>query len=318
MATQAILGIDIGGTKLAAGVVTRLGQPLSYLREQTRHAAGAEALFEQVITLSQQAIKASPVTPVMVGVGCGGPMEWPEGRVSPLHIPVWRAFPLKQRLQEVFGWPVEVDNDAKAFALGEALFGAGQGATNMLGMVVSTGVGGGIVTQGQLYHGATGNAGHIGHVIVAEEGLACDCGAVGCMLTFASGTWLAIRARLALEAGEPSSLAGLPPVEVNAHQVALAARQGDKLALRLYDGAARALARAIASTASLFDLDRVVMGGGVTEAGDLLFEPLRQEYARRARLTFTHHVQILPASLGPQSGVIGAASLMLQSHSAQI
>ena len=308
-----ILGIDIGGTKLAAGLVSRDGQLLSYRRELTPppHEAQAESLLAQVVGLARLAIGEVETEPVEVGVGCGGPMRWPEGIVSPLHIPAWRNFPLKDRIEEALRLPVVVDNDANALALGEALFGAGRGATSLLGMVVSTGVGGGIVSDGRIFHGATGNAGHIGHVIVAQEGAVCDCGAVGCLVAYASGSGIARRARLVLLDGQPSTLAALDPSELTAQEVATAAAQGDPLSVRLMTEAGEALGRAIASTANLFDLDRVVIGGSVTLAGELLFGPLRQEYRRRARLDFTRDLSIVPASLGPQSGVIGAAALAL-------
>jgi glucokinase len=238
-------------------------------------------------------------------------MEYPAGNVSPLHIPVWQGFPLRSRLQETLGLPVIVDNDAKAFALGEALFGAGQGAKCLLGMVVSTGVGGGIVAGGRLWHGATGNAGHIGHIVVASEGEQCDCGAIGCLTCFASGTGMAERARHALVRGVESRLAARPPAEITARVILEAANGGDILAQQLWREASQSLAIAIAGAASLLDLDRVVIGGGLIQAGDFLFGPLRHAWSKYARLSFTRDLQIVPAALGQGSGVIGAAALAL-------
>ena len=313
MSDISILGIDIGGTKIAAGVVSPSGEVLSYQRQLVRQTTEAEDFLAQVMAVTQAALVASPQVPDRVGVGCGGPMRWPAGVVSPLHIPAWRNFLLKDRLTDLLQLPVTVDNDAKAFALGEARFGAGRGAHNLLGMVVSTGVGGGIVSEGRLQHGATGNAGHIGHVIVSDaaEASQCDCGAVGCLTVFASGTWLAIRARQAIENGVVTTLSSLPLAELTTQQIAQAARAGDNLSLELLEEAGFALGRAIASSAHLLDLDRVVIGGGVAESGELLFAPLRAEYARRARLDFSRDLAILPAALGTESGVIGAAALAL-------
>ncbi len=304
-----ILGIDIGGTKLAAGVVDSEGQVLSYLREPTPITMDAEEIFGAVVKLSKGALAQAGVLPDRVGIGCGGPSRFNEGIVSPLHIPAWRDFPLKAKIEAELGLKAIVDNDSKALALGEAVFGAGQGARCMLGMVVSTGVGGGIVVDGKLFHGITGNAGHIGHVIVAKSGPRCDCGAVGCLTCYASGTGIAERAHTALKRGVATALSALPLSEVTSSAVANAALKGDPLSIRLMRDASQALARAIASTAALFELDLVVIGGGIAQSGDLLFEPLRRELKRYATLSFTRDLTVLPAALGPQSGVIGAATL---------
>jgi glucokinase len=312
MMEEAVLGIDVGGTKTAAGVVDPGGRALSYVREPTPAGLDAEGLYEFVLGLARRAREASSSRPVAVGIGCGGPMLFPEGVVSPLHITAWRDFPLRARVEESLGLPAALDNDAKAFALGEALFGAGRSAKCMLGMVVSTGVGGGIVERGRLIDGASGNAGHVGHIIVSARGPRCYCGGYGCLTVYASGTGLAARAGRALRRGAQCALAELPPDKVTARAIAEAAAAGDPLASRLMREAALALARGIASAANLLDLDRVVIGGGVAQSGDLLFEPLRRELRRRARLSFSSGVEVLPAELGNEAGVIGAAALIFQ------
>jgi glucokinase len=180
-------------------------------------------------------------------------------------------------------------------------------------MVVSTGVGGGVVVNGQLLPGASGNAGHIGHVIVAARGPRCECGAIGCLTPYASGTGIAARAVVALDHGALSALADRPRAEVTAQAVAAAAQAGDALAARLMQEAAQALARAIAGAAAVLDLDRVVIGGGVAQAGPLLFDPLRRELRRRARLAFLAGLEVRPAALGQEAGVIGAAALAFPS-----
>jgi glucokinase len=304
-----VLGIDVGGTKLAAGVVGPEGQVLSYVRMATPAGLDAEGLLAALVTLAGRARRPIPLVPAAVGIGCGGPMVFPEGIVSPLHIPAWQGFPLRARLEAALDLPAVLDNDAKAFALGEAWFGAGRGARCLLGMVVSTGVGGGVVVGGRLLHGASGNAGHIGHVIVAARGPRCECGAIGCLTSYASGTGIAARAVAALDRGISSRLGALPRADVTARAVAAAALAGDALAARLLRDAALALARAIAGAAAVLDLDRVVIGGGVAGAGPLLFDPLRRELRRRARLAFLAHLEVRPAALGQEAGVIGAAAL---------
>src|SRR5215208_5355111 len=176
---RSVLALDIGGTKLAAGVVRADGQTLVQDQAPTRASETADALFDDLVTLGDRILAQAGVRPddlEGIGVGCGGPMVYPEGRVSPLNIPAWRDFPLRAALEARYGRPTRVDNDAKAFALGEHWLGAGQGARCLLGMVVSTGVGGGIVEGGRLIHGARGNAGHIGHVVAFPNGPHCECG----------------------------------------------------------------------------------------------------------------------------------------------
>jgi len=219
-----------------------------------------------------------------------------EGLVSPLHIPAWRDFPLRARLAERFGIPCVVDNDAKAMALGEWWLGAGRSSRAMLGMVVSTGVGGGLVIAGQLVDGATRNAGHVGHVIAFPDGPECDCGAHGCVEAVASGSAIARR------------YGG----DVAAEVVAARARARDPRAGQLFDEAGTALGRGIAAAAALCDLDRVVIGGGVAlGAWDLLRPPLAAELAGAARLQFVRDLDVRPAELGERAGLLGAAALAL-------
>jgi glucokinase len=306
-----ILGIDIGGTKLAAGVISSRGQVLSYQRMPTPADLDAEGLLGAVVELAESVLRRCQVSAVALGVGCGGPMVYPEGEVSPLHITCWRDFPLRARLAERFALPTMLDNDAKAFALGEALFGAGRGARSLLGMVISTGVGGGVVMEGQLLHGASGNAGHIGHTVISRAGPRCPCGARGCLTAYSSGTGLAARARSALEAGSSSSLSGLANGEITGQTIAAAARSGDALSRRLLRDSASALARALVDAANILDLDRVVLGGGLVGAADLWLAPLRNEVQRRTRFLLARDLDIQTSGLGEHAGVIGAAALAL-------
>lgn len=311
-AESVLLGIDIGGTKTAAGAVTAEGSALSFHVEPTPRDADAEALFAFVVGVAERAAEGYRDQVEAIGVGCGGPMIYPFGIVSPLFIPAWREFPLRTRLAEAFGLPVTLDNDANAFALGEALFGAGRGARYLLGIVVSTGVGGGIVADGRVFHGATGNAGHVGHTIVSAEGPRCSCGAVGCLTAYASGTGLVARARTGIAGGEDTSLATLPAHALTGQAIAEAAERGDAFAGQLMREAGAALARGIADAANILDLERVILGGGLTQSGETLLVPLREEFRERARLPFTRNLDIRVASAGRAAGVIGAAALCLQ------
>ena len=314
--TDWVLALDIGGTKLAAALVATDGRVTHQQSVPTRGNSGAETLFADVLALAERVLAAGGLAHadlLGVGVGCGGPMVYPEGRVSPLNIPAWRDFPLRDRLAAQVGRPTVVDNDAKALALGEHWIGAGQGALGLLGMVVSTGVGGGIVDRGRLVHGALGNAGHIGHVIAFRDGPICGCGAHGCVEGVASGTGLSNRARLAQADGLLADL----PAEPTGADVVDAAKRGDPTAARLVEEAGMAVGRGIAAAAVLIDLDRVVIGGSVAlGAGELLMAPLRRELAADARIEFARdRIDVRLSDLGLTAGLAGAAALLLRTES---
>jgi glucokinase len=311
-ATRQVLAADIGGTKLAAGVVRADGEILARRSVPTPRTADPAALFETLRSLLRAACAAAGLEPAAlaaIGVGCGGPMRAAEGLVSPLNIPAWRDFPLRERLSLAFSLPTVIDNDAKAFALGEHWLGTGRGAGCLLAMVVSTGVGGGIVEHGRLIDGAHGNAGHIGHVVVFPGGPRCACGARGCLEAVASGPSLVRQARRAVR-----RLAGSAPSgPASARELAEAARRGDSLAVRLFERAGLGLGRGIASAASLYDLDAVVIGGGVAEAADLFLPALRHELAARARLDFSRGLQVRLSESTVDAALVGAARLALNS-----
>ncbi len=302
MRTGRVLAVDVGGTKLAAGVVTSSGEVLAEARTPTGvPAEGAgEALFARVERLCRDVIADASVAVDGIGVGCGGPMRFPEGVVSPLHLPAWRDFPLRERMTRALGHACVVDNDAKAFALGEWWLGAGRGKKSLLGLVVSTGVGGGLIVDGRLLHGAHGHAGHVGHVKVQPDGPECSCSARGCASAFASGTGLARRY------GEATGRSK------SAAEIADLARTGDPLSARLYREAAQALGRMIASVEALCDLELVVIGGSVgLRAWDLIERQLADELRAAARIEFTRDLQVTQSALGERAGLLGAAALAL-------
>lgn len=278
MATPIALAVDVGGTKLAAAVVDQAGDVVRSAQVQTPP-GDAEAVFAAVVGLVDQVAGGDEV---VCGVGCGGPMSAGGDEVSPLNIPAWRAFPLRARLAALTGCPTFVDNDAKALALGEGWRGAACGVADYIAMVVSTGVGGGIVLGGRLLDGAAGNAGHIGHVIVVPDGRPCACGAHGCLEAEASGT--AIRA-----------LAGVPAQEAGPEVVA---RTGTLVG------------RAVASVANLLDLRLAVVAGSVALGfGPPFFAAAQAELDRSARLSFSSGARIAPAGLGALGPMVGAAAV---------
>ncbi|MEU5880239.1 ROK family protein [Spirillospora sp. NPDC047279] len=300
------LAIDIGGTKMAVGLVEFGGRVAAYDRISTPNGDGvdAEGLWRTLESLLGKLVADAGNPPLAgVGVGCGGPMTWPDAEVSPLNIPAWRAFPLRERLRARYaGLPVRVHNDAICVAVGEHWRGAGRGRDNVLGMVVSTGVGGGLVLNGHLIDGASGNAGHIGHVVVDPEGPPCVCGGRGCLEAIARGPGLVAWAQSE----------GWRPGQADATGVDLAddARRGHPVAESAMRRAGRALGIAIASATHLCDLETVAIGGGLSQAGAMLFDPLEEALRRHARMEFARQVQVVPASLGQTSGLIGAAALI--------
>ncbi|HEX5265362.1 MAG TPA: ROK family protein [Acidimicrobiales bacterium] len=286
------LALDIGGTKLAAAVVDGDGAVLAAARRPTPRRpdpADAEALFAALSRLVASVLASAPpgAGPALCGVACGGPMTRDGEEVSPLNIPGWRGFPLRTRVAELTGLPTTVDNDAKALALGEGWRGAASGCADFIAMVVSTGVGGGIVLDGRLLDGADGNAGHIGHVTVVPNGRICACGARGCLEAEASGTGIAATT------GSPAAEAGPEVV----------ARAG------------RLVGRAVGSVANLLDLRLAVVGGSVALGfGTPFFRAAQREIDRRSRLDFSRGTRIVPAGLGADGGLVGAAALAYRAH----
>jgi glucokinase len=302
------LAVDVGGTKLAAAVVEPGGRLVTWAQVPTRRDLDAEQLWRTLEALVDRVVESSgvdvPAGLAGVGAGCGGPMEWPAGIVSPLNLPLWRSFPLRARLQERFpGIPVRVHNDAICLVAGEHWRGAGRGKDNVLGMVVSTGVGGGLILDARIIMGASGNAGHIGHVVVDPDGPECACGGRGCLEAIARGPALVAWAQSqGWRQGQP---------DATAKDLADDGAQGHPVGLAAMRRAGRALGIAIASAAHLCDLEVVSIGGGLSQAGAVLFDPLEESLHAHAKLPFVRRLGVVPAALGQSAGLVGAAALIL-------
>ncbi len=295
------LCLDIGGTKIAAGLADPAGALVYSVKSPTPAHSGAEQVWGAVAVLIADALREAGGAVAAVGIASAGPVDLAGGTVSPINIRYWRGFPLRDRVAAaVPGVPVRLGGDGVCMALGEHWLGAGRGARFMLGMVVSTGVGGGLVLDGVPYAGRTGNAGHVGHVVVEQDGRPCACGGRGCVETIAAGPSMARWARANGWSAPPGA---------GAKELADAAAAGDAVAVRAFDRGANALARMIASVAAVCDLDLVVVGGGVAKSGHLLFDPLRVALADYARLDFLAGLRVVPAQLGGDAGLVGAARL---------
>lgn len=312
-----VLGLDIGGTKLAAGVSTLTGEVLGWQLEPTRREEGPMAVMARLIDMGRWAIADAgvPLAAVKaVGIGCGSPLNRHTGVVqSPSHLPDWVDVPVTQMVTDALGLPAYLDNDANAAALGEHRFGAGKGVQNMVYLTVSTGIGGGVILDGRLWLGQRDAAGEIGHTSVIWNGRPCGCGRRGCLEAYASGTGIAARAREAVLGGEPSVLTALAGdvTRLTAEHVVAAARQGDPVAVRLWDETLQVLAAGIANAANTLAVELVVLGGGVTRAGDALFEPVRRLVTSQLFRPLPDVVTVVPARLGDQVGVLGAAAVAL-------
>lgn len=277
----AVLAVDVGGTKMAAGVVAREGVILRQATAPTPPGGDAEALFATLAGVIAEARAGADDDELLAcGIGCGGPMV--DGLVSPLNIPGWRDFPLPARLADETGLRTFLENDAKALAVGEGWRGAAAGERSYLAMVVSTGVGGGLVVDGRLLDGVDGNAGHIGHVVVEPGGAECGCGAYGCLEAEASGT--AIR-----------RMTGRPAEEAGAEVVT---RTGTLVG------------RAVGSVCNLLDLRLAVVTGSVALGfGEPFFRAAQDEVDRVCRLSFSRGALIVPGGLGAKGPLIGAAGV---------
>src|SRR5882757_5564034 len=295
------LALDIGGTKIAVGLTDPAGELVHKAIKPTPKGQEAEHVWGLVSQMIADATKVAKRAIHAVGIGCAGPIDAAAGTVSPINIASWRGFPLRDRIVAAMpDVPVRLAGDGVCMALGEHWRGAGRGANFLLVMVVSTGVAPGLVLDGVPYHGRAGNAGHVGHVVVELDGQLCSCGGHGCVETVASGPWMT---RWALANGWAA------PPGADAATLGEAADAGDPVARKAFHRGATALAAMIASVGAVCDLDLVVIGGGVANSGRTLFDPLRAALADYARLDFLAGLRVVPAELGGDAGLVGAARL---------
>jgi len=290
------LGIDLGGTRLRAALVSRAGVVLQRAAIATDVAGGPHAVVAQMQKLSLEVGFAERSSSIRaIGVSAPGPLDSDTGTIIDIPtLPGWAGFPLRKVLQETFARPVVLENDGIAAAFGEWKFGAGRGLSHLVYVTVSTGIGGGVVVDGRLMRGNRGMAGHVGHMMISRKGPSCACGGVGCFEALASGTAF----------GRQGKARGF----ADSKAIVAAARNGDGIALDLVSREADYLAYGFASLLHLYSPQRLIMGGGVSLALDLLQPQLGMQLKRLAMPSF-RPVEVVPALLGDNSGLVGAAGL---------
>lgn len=313
MTAPGVLALDIGGTKLAAGLVELTGRVRSFLVAPTPAAAGPGPVLDVLFALGRKAVADAGTVwsdVAAVGIGCGGPLDADRGvLLAPPHLPGWRDVPVTALAEEAFGMPAALENDGTAAAEAEHLFGAGVGTTELVYLTLSTGVGGGVVLDGRVYRGARGNGAELGHVLVDWQGRPCrGCGGRGCLEAYVSGTSIAERACELLHNGSSlSTVDSVTAVEVAAHAAA-----GDPLAVRVWRETIEALGCGLTSIVNMLEPELIVLGGGVTRAGDALVAPTREVVRAAAMTPGGRTVRVERAALGDQVGVVGAAAVAMR------
>jgi glucokinase len=323
---QYIIGVDLGGTNIVVGALSADGSKHLGTRSITTNSSlGDEGVAERIVGLVEEVLAhtmretgATRDDFIGVGVGAPGPLDRERGIVLVAPNLGWKDFPLRQRIHDRLGLPTTLDNDANCATFGEWWQGAARGGRDVVGLTIGTGIGGGLILNGALYHGASDVAGEVGHTTIDLNGRHCKCGNYGCLEAYASGPAIATRAREVLVREESESC--IPAMvngrfdEITAQTVYDAAKQGDAVASEIVRDTARYLGAGIANLLNIFNPDTVVVAGGVTAAGDALFVPLRAEVRRRAFSPAVKAARIVAGGLPGTAGVVGAVASFKQQH----
>jgi glucokinase len=316
---QFIVGVDLGGTNIAAGAMPTDGtREIAMRMIPTKAEVGAGGVVDRIASLVEEVIAqtihetgAERSDFLGVGIGSPGPLDRARGVVIVTPNLGWRDFPLRDEVSSRVGLPATLDNDANCATLGEWWCGAAKGGRNVVGMTIGTGIGGGLILDGKLYHGASDAAGEIGHTTIDSTGRRCKCGNYGCLEAYTSGPAIAERAREVLEGDEDSLLIQMVDGDmkkITAQTVFEASKRGDRVALEVVRDTAHFLGVGVSNLINIFNPDTFVIAGGVTQAGDLLFDPLRAEVKRRAFKPSVEACRIVPGALPLSAGVVGAVA----------
>lgn len=305
-----VVGVDLGGTKIYTALVDLDGNMIKEITVKTEAHKGDKAVLDKLISTIDTVLEGTDINEVKaIGVGSPGPLDIKKGLIVYTPNLPFKNFNIVQPIKEKYNIPTYLDNDANAATLGEFMFGAGKGSTNMVYVTVSTGIGGGAIINGSLFRGSTANALEIGHTTVMKGGPRCGCGNTGCAEAVASGTAIMKRGREAVESKVETSLKNYD--EVTAKEVFIEAEKGDKVSQDILNDALSYLGITIANIANSFDPDKIVMGGGVSQAGNIVFEKIDYEMERRCLKIIYDNCKIEKAVLGGKAGVLGAAALAI-------
>ncbi len=317
--SSSVLTVDLGGTQIRVAIVSMRGRIMAKESYPTVAAEGPESVIGRILSAIDGLLEGksgAASLPDSISLAAAGAVDYENGiiTVSP-NLPGWHNIPLRDVVGEKYGLETFLINDASAAALGEYRFGAGKGVDNLIYLTVSTGIGGGIIINGELYTGASGSAGELGHMTIDVNGPACSCGNTGCLEVFASGKAMAREAIRRLGNGERSALTemvGSKIDSITAEEISTAAQRGDSLALKVVSQAARYLGVGLANLVNIFNPEMIIVGGGVARMGDLLLNPAREVVRERAFPLLTQAVRIVKAKNIDDAGLLGAAAFAFQ------
>lgn len=307
-----VIGIDLGGTKINTVVSDIEGNIKAQVVIPTMADQGKEVVLDRIISTVNAVLNDSNISLddiEAIGIGSPGPLNAKEGVIITTPNLPFKNFNLVQPLKDKFNIPVYLDNDANVAAIGEFMFGAGKGTENMVYMTVSTGVGGGAVLNGKIYRGSTSNALEIGHTTVKPDGPMCNCGNRGCLEAISSGTSIAKRGKEACATNVVTSLKQYE--NLTSYEVFVEAGKGDEVAKEIIEEAMTYLGIGVANAITIFDPEVVIIGGGVSKAGDVVFDTIKKVVDRRCFKIMADNCKVLPAGLGADAGVIGAVGLAI-------
>ncbi len=311
-----VLAVDIGGSRFRVGLFNQEGRRLALLEGDTLRSGGREWMLKEVQERCRALLEKASAPVKACGVSFGGPVDFPHQRVRSVHSPGWDDFELAHWVEETFSLPCQVDNDGNCGALGEYRFGAGRGSESIVYVTLSTGIGGGVILGGKIYRGKDSLAGEFGHMPMSDAGVLCSCGARGCLEAFCSGDSMSKRAqelagRRPEGGGRMAELSGSAE-RISARAVYLAAAEGDLAAVQIVSEAARWLARALCFVIRVLDPDKIILGGGVTAAGNMFLLPVQgflTEFRSSSSIGYSTEVEL--AELAQYSPLYGAAALAL-------
>lgn len=310
MEKKYVVGVDLGGTKIYTALVDLDGNMIKEKTVETLVAEGEQAVANRIMNTIEYVIEDIDKDLIKaIGIGSPGPLDVKKGIIVENSNLPFKNFEIVKVIQERFELPTYLDNDANVATLGEFMFGAGKGSENMVYITVSTGVGGGAVLNGKLYRGSTGNALEVGHMTVSTEGPRCGCGNVGCAESFASGTAIGKRAKEAVTTNVATALKKYD--NVTAKEVFIEASNGDRVSQEILNTALIYLGITVGNVITNFDPQKVVLGGGVINGGEIVIETVKREVEARCLKPFVENCSIEKAILGGKAGVLGAAALAI-------